>query len=458
MVQDNHVMVHQVRIENFQRIRLAQATFDAKGGFHRLGGLNKAGKTSFMRGLMVAFCGKRAMPKEPVRRGAKSASFFVDCGDFRIESSITEAGTYKVDVITADGKRPPLKQEFLDQFYNSLSFDPFAFTKMESKKQAEALRLLVGLDLSTFDAKIKAVEDERTLVGREVTALEGQAAACVYHKDAPAEPVSATQLMDELQEAQELNSAADAMAAKARQAVQDNKEYIKDVTAIVARETEEIAELEHKLARIKASRDANVKSIEQAKAKSQALQGKLNHALEAPRVDVEPIRIRIGQVDQINAKVNANRQRTKVMSDLAAKKSQYTSMSEKVDAARKAKVDALAKVDLPVEGLSFDDAGVYLNGLPLESASDGEKIEVSTAIWFASRPKLGMMLVRNASLLDNATMAHIANEARRRKVDVIAELVARQDADGNIIETDADGFIRDGLMEVSFVDDFAEVA
>jgi len=83
----------------------------------------------------------------------------------------------------------------------------------------------------------------------------------------------------------------------------------------------------------------------------------------------------------------------------------------------------LAETPFPVEGLGFGDKGVIFGGLPLSQASGAQQLRVSIAIGAALNPKLRVMLVRDASLLDDKSFALLGEEAKARQLQVFLEQV-----------------------------------
>jgi DNA repair exonuclease SbcCD ATPase subunit len=89
--------------------------------------------------------------------------------------------------------------------------------------------------------------------------------------------------------------------------------------------------------------------------------------------------------------------------------------------------DALAKANFPIADLGFVDDGVTYRGLPLQQASSAEQLRVGLAIAIAANPKLRVMLIRDASLLDDDSMQIVKDMAAEHGSQVWMEVVS-QDA------------------------------
>ena len=186
-----------------------------------VGGRNGAGKTSALRALLLAVCGKSGCdwPDEPVRNGEDEAwvRVYTDGSDkiFQKELKIerrwkkTPSGSFKEEfrVIGDDGFEAPEPQTLLKRLYKHRGFDPMSFLRMKSKDQAEELRRIVGLDFSDLNAKRKTAYDQRTILNRQAKELESKYTNLPHYSDAPTEPISVTQLQKEWKRRNEVNAA-----------------------------------------------------------------------------------------------------------------------------------------------------------------------------------------------------------------------------------------------------------
>jgi hypothetical protein len=108
-------------------------------------------------------------------------------------------------------------------------------------------------------------------------------------------------------------------------------------------------------------------------------------------------------------------------SDAAAKA--LTDQIEKIDEWKR---DQIAAAAMPISGLSFSaDGGVTFAGVPFEQASHAERLRASVAIGFAMNPRLRVLLVRDASLLDEDGLRLVAEMAEQAGAQVWLERVER---------------------------------
>ena len=175
-------------VKGFKLIRMTVANFmkieaayiEPTGHLTVIAGPNEAGKTSLMRALWCVFGGKDATPDQPIREGAERGRVEVEVSEgddsptLVVERLFTPSNTYlKVSEKRQDGTSVKFDspQKMLSALYESLTFDPLAFSKMEPRAQGKLLAELTGLDTSDLDAKYKEVYDERALVNRDIKAM-----------------------------------------------------------------------------------------------------------------------------------------------------------------------------------------------------------------------------------------------------------------------------------------------
>jgi hypothetical protein len=315
----------------------------------------------------------------------------------------------------------------LDKLVGRLTFDPLAFARQPAKQQAETLKSLVGLDFTEQDQERARLFAERTDASRNVKSLESRLAAMVKHADVPTEEVSIAALADEQR------------AAVKDKAENDNKRHEAEhaagiLTSFLADEKRQEArvwEVEQRLAQCKAD-------LHQAKVAAETqlnIVGDCNaRLLSLVDPDISAITTKISEADGINRKVRENRQRGEIAKQLNSAKAAADGMTKGIEDIDYAKNQALAEAKFPVYGISFDTAGVLLNGIPFSQASSAEQLRVSVAMGLALNPKLKVLLIRDGSLLDSESLAMIGEMAESADAQIWLEKVSDDSDCGIVIE------------------------
>lgn len=401
VTQDHPLTIVKLTASNVKRLRAV--TIAPDGNLVVLSGRNGQGKTTVLDCIEYAIGGKDVICAEPVRRGEDSAEIVCDLGDLVVRRRFVAGGGTSVEVTDKNGLRFPSPQKVLDELYGRLSFDPLAFARQVPKQQMETLRGLLGLDFSESDRRQDALFDERTLVNRELKAAEARLKALPELPNTPATLVSAADLVAEIQRAQARN----AEVAKKRDRL----------TAIETRAKALQAELE-----------------------ALGEEWKRISAEDLATIDTAPLTQRLGEVEQINNRVRQNAQRAEVAREVEAKSARSDELTKQIDAVKASKAERIAAAKMPVPGLGFGESGVTLNGLPLQQASAAEQLRVSVAIGIAMNPRLRVLLIRDASLLDHDSMRLVAEMARDAGAQLWLEVVHDAGIPSVVIE---DGMVKE---------------
>lgn len=418
-----------LQAENVKRLRAV--TIEPKGSVVRISGNNGAGKSSVLDSIAYVLGGEKLCPQEPIRQGEERARAVVQLDNgWTIERRWTPRGTY-LEARTAEGATFKKPQALLDDLVGKLSFDPLAFMREEGKKQAETLRKLAGVDLVAFDKKRQQHYDARTLVNRQADQIKARIAALEVDEGAPDEPLSGADLLVEQDRRRQLEAANNRKREDLRRVYQDYQRAQEGAR----RQSQRVEELERQLKLEREALAGMEADLEARRGAGKALQLEVE-ALVAP--DLEEIPEQLRQLDEVNERVRRKQQRKTLRVELERLEGDARGFTTAIEEVDHQKAEALAAAKFPVEGLAFTADGVTLNGVPFEQASQAEQLRVSMAMAVAMSPKLPIALIRDASLLDERSMALVAELAEKAGAQVWLEVVGKDGA-GIVIE--------DGMVE-----------
>ncbi len=372
---ESKLKIVSLQVENVKRLTAARV--EPSGSTIVIGGKNGAGKSSLLDAIQMALGGGSVIPPKPVHGEEEKGEVRIDLGEYIIIRKFSADGKSKLEVCSAEGAKFKSPQALLDKMCGDLSFDPLAFTRQAPKEQAEALRLITGLDFTKLDEERTAAFEERTAVKRSAKVLKAQVDASKIH-DAPAEEVSIADLAKEI-------AAADAQAAKITEAKAAAERAVAGITQIEGT----IKELEKRIV----DHRADIDELKKEHAGFVALQ------LDAAP-DTAELKEQLDTAEETNRKVRENAERAKLVEKSAAEQEAVDALTAKIEKVDAEKCKQTAAADMPVDGIAFGSDGVTLNEVPFEQASQAEKIRASVAIGLAQNPRLRVMLIRDGSLLD----------------------------------------------------------
>lgn len=415
--------------------RLKAVVIEPKGNTVTITGKNDQGKTSILDAIEYALGGNSAICERPVRLGEKKARIVVNLGDIIVERRFTEAGGTSLEVRDAEGVPQRSPQAILDALCQHLAFDPLSFTRLKPAAQRDLLCKLTGLDFTELNAARQRVYDERTLEGQKLTSAKGRITGFPFDPTAPAAPVSAAALTQRLAEVKQKNLAVNA----AEQRIEQMERRVATLTKEWHGLGEDIHQLKRQLAAKEQlfeskQKEINTAAMEVHEAKASAA------AME--RADEFTVQTEIDDIEATNQKVRANQRHQEVQAEIDASGEQVkhlTAELEKLDLMKQTKIQ---NAKFPLPGLSIDETGVLLNGVPFSQGSQAKQLQAAIAIGLALNPKVRVILIRDASLLDDDSMKLVADLAEKHDAQVWLEVVSSKDPTAVMIE---DGQVKEAV-------------
>lgn len=385
-----------LEVSNIKRV--SAVDIDPDKNFVVIGGNNAQGKSSVLDSITYALCGKRSLPDDPIKHGKRKAEIVVDMDDIVVKRTFSGSGT-KLKVTSKNGSVSS-PQKILDGLIGKLSFDPLSFAKMDSKKQLEQLKKLVGLDFEDLDIDRQALYEERALVNRELKAYELQLEQMAYPQPGtPAEEVDVVGLSKKLRHQQAENSK-----------IEELERLVKHLDAEEKRMHEEILRIEAKKSSV------------------------LSELGQMERSDEDGTMGQIEKAEETNRNVRLSRKRSEVRAGIHREKEASDSLTERIKDIDNKKRLRMESARFPISGLSFSDDGVIYNGVPFNQASESEKLKVSIAIGMAMNPNLRVLIVKDAALLDSQSLNMIKELAGDNDFQIWLERVGEGEECSVIIE------------------------
>jgi len=335
-------------IKNYKGISEAQINVDGKSFI--VTAPNGAGKTSTIQAFLSTLSGQ-GHPTEVIRKGETMAEVIVEVGDEQdtykvraVWSNNTGKTEGNITVHNSQGQKLGIKA--FRQMLGTISFDVVEnFLRRKKNEQIELLKTLSGRkkELDLLDIERKKAYEDRTDVNRKVSEYEGklkgqELGEMLYLIDTYAIYGKMNGLSEEIE-----------LYSKAERGVQERIDKMNDNASAIEGFRKRIAELE-------AENETYAKEIEKGKA---WLKGK-----EKPTLDQYSDQLK--NAEEHNAKYRIQQALIGEHKVLQSLKKNSKALTEKLQDIDREKAEILSSSSLPVEGLSFDDDGVYLNGLPFE--------------------------------------------------------------------------------------------
>jgi len=409
---------HIVSLKAQNLMNLTAIEIQPKGNTVVISGKNAAGKSNVLRAIEFALSGKalKAAP-EPVRHGQKSGEIILELDDMIVTRKFTNEKSSLI-IENKDGVIFKSPQALLDKFRGNISFDPLEFSRLPEKQQMETLLELMDLpiDLDELDQNRKKLYDERTAVNRSIKELEGQISGLNSYPDVPEDELSAVDVMNELQAATEQKA---------------TNQRGKD---LLTKYINEKAASEEKQTQLRKELDKCQESINALNPEIIKLSAEVN-AMKDP--DLEIFKCKLEDVETINAKIRQNNSKKALVSRMADKQAMSNKLSFEILSIDDLKTETIEEANMPITGLGFNETGVTFDSIPLSQCSSAEQRKISIAIGMAVNPKLRVLWIPDASLLDHESIEQVKAMAIEHDYQLFLELVDESGKLGIVIEDGA---------------------
>jgi len=420
----DQVKIVSLDLENVKRIHAVHIE-PKEEGLTTIGGDNAQGKTSILDGIMFALGGEKFRPTNLQRDGsiAPAAIKLVLSNGLIVERSGKNASLKVTDPKGLKGG-----QKLLDSFVDELALDLPKFLAMDDKKKAGVLLKILGVEkeLAKLDAEESKAAEERTLLGREVVKARSHAESLPVHSDVPGLPVSAMEIMEEI---------------NAR--IQRNAER--------ASKRNELANLERAL---KLAYD----NQSDANAFVQEAQRKLDEAMKYALIcedevlkqtvlvenaksvdivqdeDVSDCNQKIAELEQLNVKIRQNLDHAKAIEDMGIAATEYAKAECKVNLVREQRKALLDGATMPLENLTVIDGLLHYKGHAWDCMSSSEQVKVAVSIVRKLKPECGFVLLDKLETFDGKQLKELGKWLEEQGLQAIATRVSTGSECSIIIE------------------------
>lgn len=411
------VKIVALEAENVKRIK-AVALTPSPTGLTIVGGNNNQGKTSVLDALAWALGGEKFRPTAAVRDGALAPPHLKV---ILSNGVVVERKGKNSSLTVTDPTGQRSGQQLLNAFVEPLALDLPRFMQASDKDKADTLLNIIGVGdaLTGLDREIKALYDRRTVIGQIGAQKRHAAEELTEYPDAPSEPVSAIELIQQQQEILLHNADNQRKRMKLAQLEEQEKQLGRRVQEL----SQELEMVEHQLTAVQQDVQDATKTVAQ-------LQDESTAELEQS----------IRNVEEINRQVSANLAKSKAQDEAERYAQEYTALTEQIKAKRTARMDLLNGADLPLTGLGVEDGRLTYNGKHWQDMSGSDQLRVATAIVRRLNPDCGFVLLDKLEQMDLATLAEFGSWLQTEGLQAIATRVSTGGECQIIIE---DGRVKD---------------
>ena len=410
------VKIRELEIENVKRVKAVTLT-PTENGLTVIGGRNGQGKTSVLDAIAWALGGNKLKPSGSQRQGsAAPPSIHIELSNGLIVERKGKSSA--LHVIDPSGQKAG--QQLLDSFIEKLALDLPKFMEASTKAKAETLLQIIGIgnQLGALDREEKSLYNQRLEVGRIADRKKKHADELPWYPDAPAEPISAAELIQRQQ----------AILSKNIEN-QRNRQMLERLKEHKEKLSQEIDELELKKKALVNEFTEVTNNITRAEMAAVNWQDESTAELEQD----------IANVDAINTKVRANAEKQRVQDEADELSGQYADLSNQIQGVQKKRLALLDAADMPLPELTVTDGELSYKGQKWDCMSGSEQLQVATAIIRKLNPDCGFVLMDKLEQMDAETLWDFGTWLEKEGLQVIATRVGTDDTCSIIIE---DGYVK----------------
>lgn len=415
------VKINKLEIENVKRVK-AVSLEPAANGLTIIGGDNNQGKTSVLDSIAWALGGDRFRPSEAVRQGSTIPPHLHVVMD---NGLIVERKGKNSDLKVIDPNGKKGGQQLLNEFVEELAINLPKFMEANNKEKGNILLQIIGVGERLFELEQQEKElyNNRHAIGMVADQKAKFAKEMPYYPDAPKEPVSVSELLQQQQ---------DILARNGEN--QRKRNQYQDLQQKQGVLEDKVNHLAEQLKAAQAEYDKLLDDLAKAVMSIEDLQDESTEELEA----------NIRNIEAVNIKVRSNLDKDKAEADAAEYRQKYDELTHKINEVRQAKTDLLNNADLPLPGLSVENGSLRYNGFEWDNMSGSDQLKVATAIVHKLKPECGFVLIDKLEQMDMATLQEFSAWLEEEGLQAIATRVSTGDECSIIIE---DGYVKNDTPE-----------
>lgn len=438
------MFIKKLELQNFQVIEKFDAEFN--GNVYFVTGDNELGKSTLLKAIGALLTGER---DDVLRNGASKGFAKMVVGDdgeeFDVSLSFTEnnpRGTLTIKQKStgmATNNVSMLQRIFGYQDFDAVEFSRWSETAEGRRKQIAVVKSLLAPEvrerIETIDTEVAELKNERTGVNRDVKTFDTLVAQIV-EKLEPGD-------VDKYASSMDISGLMEQQATNAKLI-----EKAKSVRSILAQRVEQLAAIP---GRIEAAEDSLKEAKEMAakmiadaeKTYTESIEG-----INAEKADLETRKANAEQwlakyeendpektnIPELLAKAEEHNKKFTLVEQYREKKSQFDDavakaqkMDARIDSLGKERADLIAGAKLPIEGLTFTEDGLQLNGVPFVpgKVSDSQCMEIAAKLVIAANPKVKVFRIARGESLGAKRLQAIIDIAKKNGYQGFIENVVR---------------------------------
>lgn len=424
-------------LENFKNIGKTEIEIGGRSLIFM--GKNGSGKSTLIQAMMSPMDAK-LLPSEPIKQGEERARISHKIGgniqgeykEYIMDLYFTKAsGKGRLVVTNEKGEVMKTPATLLKSIIGDVSFDVMKWLNDDKAKKLKTIKALTGcqkeidvinLHIDNEKAKFKTKKDRADDL--EATLKNSEFSQNPDDVEKYSEPIDISPLQQELYGISKKQVDWDGIKNQV-QGFHQEVQYANDKIMAAGNE---INRLQNEIKR-------QQQIIEEQTAIADKANGNIKTGTDwlnsVPRPSVEEVNNRINLAIAHNEKHS----RIKMLSDQTKEKFNLRNEAEQIKGEIKKLEDQRSALinnsQLPIEGLTFTDDEIFINGLPLEEGqvNTAKLFDIGVEVAMALNPNLKIIFLHDGSLFDHDSLKSIVKKIEDRGYMAVIEMVDYQGGD-----------------------------
>lgn len=455
------MIIKKIQIQNFQAIKEFSGEFD--GNVYLVTGENELGKSSLLKAIMVLLTGNR---DEVLRNGTDKGFAKIIVGDdgteYEVELRMTKAnprGTLTIkskDTGMRSDRISALQSIFGYQDFDANEFVSWSETAEGRRKQVQIVKSLlpeaVQKRISEIDAEVLRIKEQRkndNAAVRTYDAIYARAGEELEDGDVEryADEMDLQDIMEQQAKAVQLQEKKKSVEQKLEERERTISEAPGKLEELRKKREEFISYKDRAIEKARQEYENAVKQYEQDLKKELEKLSEQEKAINDSVRDAEARRdnckawlqkYEASKPEDMSAKIDEiqhhNMMHKKVVDYLEARKNREEAIGKVSDHEKKLlllskeRESAINNSKLPINGLSFTDDGLILDGIPFVAGkvSDSQIMEVAAKLIIASNPTVKVFRIARGESLGKRKLEALIDLAKKNGYQGFIEQVVRE--------------------------------
>lgn len=427
--------IKKLQLINFKNIKEFRA--DLTKGIYLVTAENDRGKSNLISAIVTCLTGNRS--DNLLTKGEEAGSIQIEIGEekteYTLELRYTEKNPRGTIYITDQNGMSSSNLSALQQLFQYTDFDAHQFVMMSNtaegrRKQMEIVKGLIPqeirMKIDQIERELPVLEQNRTEWGRKIKDLDGAVKEMgigpedIEYYTAPIDIKDLNKRIDEgyqrnneiARKEEELQAHQSSLDVWDEKMDTDLAKFDDDGLELEA----QIQALKEKQEQLLEQRKLYIKKMEEDKAaKEQSVKALKTYLGANKKTSIESLREQADKAGEHNIRFEKVQEYKTKQERLSAAAKERQKVDDEIKEKRAEKEELIKSAKLPIKGLTFEEEGLAIDGIPFRpgEVSTSQEIEIAARLIMAMNPKTKIFKLMNGESIGQEKFKAIVEFAKK---------------------------------------------